>query len=70
MFGAAIGNLSDDPLFEQIGKETQTPVVQDLLSDVLAKNTLKSDPIHPNAQGYRKLGVALGEALRKLGFLK
>lgn len=70
LFGAAVGNLSDDPVFEQIGKETGVPVISEVLSDVLAKNTLKSDPIHPNADGYRKLAEGLRENLKSLGFLK
>jgi acyl-CoA thioesterase I len=67
--GAALGNLADSPIYEQIGKETDTPVVTDVLADVLSKNALKSDPIHPNADGYRKVGETLTTALRKLGFL-
>ena len=67
---AAFGNLSDNPIYAQISKETGTPVISDLLSDVLAKNALKSDPIHPNAAGYRKIGASLAEALGKLGFLR
>ncbi len=68
--GAALGNLSDDPLYGQLGKETQTAVIEDVLSDVLSKNTLKSDPLHPNAKGYRQIADGLQEALRDLGFLK
>lgn len=67
---AALGNLSDDPLYVKVGEETQTPVIEDVLSDVLAKNTLKSDPIHPNAVGYKKLEEGLAEALESLGFLR
>lgn len=70
LFGAAVGNLSDDPIFEKIGKETETPVVPDVLSEVLAKNTLKADPIHPNAAGYRLMEEGLREALKNQGFLK
>lgn len=70
LFGAAVGNLSDDPIFEQVGKETETPVVQGVLADVLAKNTLKSDYIHPNAAGYRKVAEDMREALKDLGFLR
>lgn len=70
LFGAAIGNLSDDPIFEKIGKETETPVVPDVLSNVLAKNKLKADPIHPNAAGYRVVAEGLSEALKDQGFLK
>ncbi len=70
LFGAAVGSLSDDPIYEKIGKETQTPVIPDVLSDVLAKNTLKSDQIHPNAAGYRLVEEELREALKDQGFLR
>lgn len=67
--GAAFGNLSDHPLYEKLAKETNTPLVEDLFSDVLANNGLKSDPIHPNAEGYRMVEDNLRKALIKMGFL-
>lgn len=70
LLGAAIGNLADDPVYAHVGKETNTPVIAEVLSEVLAKNELKSDPIHPNADGYKQLAEALFEALKEQGFLK
>lgn len=67
--GAAFGNLSDAPIFENIGKETLTPIVPDVLSDVLAKHKLKADQIHPNAAGYQQVEEGLREALTDQGFL-
>lgn len=66
--GAAFGNLSDHPLYEKLAKETDTPLIEDLFSDVLAKNSLKADYIHPNAEGYRLVESNLREALIDLGF--
>lgn len=68
--GAAFGNLSDHPLYEKLAKETGTPLIEDLFSNVLAKNRLKADPIHPNAEGYRMVENDLREALIDLGFLR
>jgi len=68
--GAAFGALSDHPLYEQLAEETDTPLIEDLFSDVLAKNSLKADPIHPNAEGYRLVASELQNALMDLGFLK
>jgi len=68
-FGAAVGSLSDHELYQQLAKETNTPLVEDIFSDVLAKNALKSDPIHPNAEGYRLVEEGLRKALSKKGFL-
>ena len=68
--GAAFGALSDHPLYEKLADETDTPLIEDLFSDVLAKNSLKADPIHPNAEGYRLVASELQIALIDLGFLK
>ena len=68
--GAAFGALSDHPLYEKLAEETDTPLIKDLFSDVLAKNSLKADPIHPNAEGYRLVASELQNALIDLGFLQ
>ncbi len=70
LLAAATGSLSDDPIFERIAEETGTPFVSGILADVLEKNALKSDYIHPNAAGYRQVAENLQEALRDQGFLK
>ncbi|OIR17789.1 acyl-CoA thioesterase I precursor [mine drainage metagenome] len=67
--GAAFGSLSDHPLYEKLAQETDTPLIAEVFSDVLSKNGLKSDQIHPNAEGYRIVEKGLRKALVKLGFL-
>jgi acyl-CoA thioesterase I len=67
---AAIGNLSDHPLYENIAKETTTPLVADVFADVLSDATLKSDQIHPNAQGYAMVSKNMTTKLKLLGFVK
>lgn len=69
-FGAAFGNLSDHPLYEKLAEETGTPLIEDVFSNVLAKNSLKADAIHPNAEGYRVVASELQNALSDLGFLR
>lgn len=68
--GAAVGNLSDHLLYEELAEQTDTPLIEGLFSKVLANNALKSDPIHPNAEGYRMVTEHLREALTEKGFLK
>ncbi len=68
LFGAALRSLSDEPMYESIADETQTPLISDVFSGVLSKNELKSDPIHPNAEGYRQVAEQLAADLRELGF--
>jgi len=70
LFGAAVGNLSDDPMFEELGKENDTAVITDDLANVLSQNELKADPIHPNALGYQKLAEAIEKSLKVQGFLE
>jgi len=70
LFGAAVGNLSDDPMFEELGKENDTAVIADDLANVLSQNELKADPIHPNALGYQKLAEAIEKSLKVQGFLE
>ena len=69
LLGAAVGSLSDAPLYEQIAEETGVPVVNDVIALVLSKNTLKSDPIHPNAEGYRQVAEGLFTALQEMGLV-
>jgi acyl-CoA hydrolase len=68
--GAAFGNLQDHPLYEKLADETETPLIEGVFSAVLAKNSLKADPIHPNANGYRIVAADLKSALSDFGFLK
>jgi len=68
-FGAATGLLSDHALYRQLAEETGTPLIEELFTEVLSKNSLKADAIHPNAAGHRLVAENLQAALRKTGFL-
>ncbi len=68
--GAALGHLSDHPLYAQLAEETNTPLLSDIFTEVLAKNSLKADPIHPNAEGYKLVATKLQQALQELGFVR
>jgi acyl-CoA thioesterase-1 len=37
------------------------------LERILARTSLKSDTIHPNAAGYREMAEAVAQALRRAG---
>jgi acyl-CoA hydrolase len=67
---AAVGHLSDHPLYEQIATETATPLVEHVFSEVISDHALKSDQVHPNADGYREVSQEMLAALRKLGFVR
>ncbi len=65
---AAVGSLSDHPLYETLAKETNTPLIPDVFSDVLSDRTLKADQIHANAKGYAVVSEKFGEKLKELGY--
>jgi lysophospholipase L1-like esterase len=41
--------------------------VEDIFPDVLSKNALKADYIHPNAEGYKVVEEELRAALNEFG---
>ena len=53
--------------YEALGKELTIPVEGDVLAEVLASRKLKSDLVHPNAEGYRRIADALATLLRRAG---
>lgn len=67
---AAVGNLSDHPLYARVADEMQVPLVTDVFSEVLSKRDLKADQIHPNAQGYALVASGMQATLKALGFIQ
>lgn len=55
--------------YSKLAKEFRIPYEGDIVTSVLYKSELKSDPIHPNAAGYRKMAEAVAELLRDAGAL-
>jgi len=60
-------SVSPEPMYKDIAKEFKIPLEEKTLSDILADNSLKSDLIHPNAAGYRRLAEAVAALLKKSG---
>lgn len=67
--GAAVGMLPDAPIFAELAKEENVPLVPSIFAKVVSDPDLKSDPIHPNALGYRKLAEGIAVVLADVGFL-
>ena len=67
---AAFGGLTDHPLYEKLAEETGVILIQNVFSDVLSKNSLKADQIHPNAQGYRAVAEKMHEEFAELGLFR
>ena len=59
--------LGPSDFYEALGTEFGVPVERKALSDILSDSSLKSDAIHPNAAGYRKLAEAIARLLRRAG---
>lgn len=58
------------PLFYSgVAKEFGIPCECKILSRILGQRSLKSDYIHPNATGYRKMAEAVADLLKKSGGL-
>ncbi len=59
--------LSDAPQYQALARSEAIPLAEEVVADVLSTKRLRSDPIHPNAEGYGVLASALAEELRALG---
>ncbi len=66
---AAFGGLEDHSLYATLANEMQVPLIEDVFSSVLGKNSLKADYVHPNAEGYQQVEENLRLALQSLGLL-
>lgn len=59
--------LSPPSFYRDIASEMKIPVEGEVLTDVLSDGALKSDYIHPNAAGYRRVAASIAALLKKRG---
>ncbi len=59
--------LESSPIYQALAKNNQLPLADDILADILAKASLKSDHIHPNARGYQILAKHIAMLLKQSG---
>jgi lysophospholipase L1-like esterase len=60
--------LSRPPEFyAELAKEFAIPYEGAILATILYAAEMKADPVHPNAQGYRRMAEAVAALLRKAG---
>jgi acyl-CoA thioesterase-1 len=55
------------PFYEEVAKSLDIPLENRILATVLSTASLKADPVHPNADGYRRIAEAVYELLRDSG---
>jgi lysophospholipase L1-like esterase len=60
-------SLSPPSMYREIAKELSIPIEEEILSSILSNSSLKSDYIHPNAEGYRHLAESIATLLHKSG---
>jgi len=61
--------LGTAEFYDKVAKEMDVPIEDETLPAILSKGNLKSDYIHPNAEGYRLLAEAVFKLLQKDGAL-
>ncbi len=69
VFSAAVGNLSDSPIYEELAEEEGLLLIPDVFSDTLSDESLRDDRIHPNADGYRAMADEMADVLYEAGLL-
>lgn len=61
--------LHSATFYEELARSEEIPIDLDSLPNILASNELKSDAVHPNDVGYRRLAENIAVLLQKLGAL-
>jgi len=59
--------LSSADLYEEVADDLDLAYEGEALPGILSKRSLKSDMIHPNAEGYRRLAEAIHAVLESTG---
>ncbi|MBM4315482.1 MAG: hypothetical protein FJ122_16410 [Deltaproteobacteria bacterium] len=59
--------LSPAPFYREIAAEMKIPLEEEALTGVLSDGSLRSDYIHPNAAGYRRLALSISALLKEKG---
>ena len=58
---------SPPAFYETVAKDLKVPYEGGVITEVLKDTSLKSDPIHPNARGYRVIAERVAVRLKKAG---
>jgi acyl-CoA thioesterase-1 len=66
--GLRLGLFTDDfsPIYQATAKQLGAYYIPEVMDGILSDPKLKSDPIHPNAAGYRLLGQRIAAKIKPL----
>ena len=67
---AALGQMSDHPLYADIAAELNVPLQREGWSKVLGDSKLRSDAVHANAQGYVQFAHSMHSTAVAAGLLR
>lgn len=67
-FSAVLGKPSDHVLYQNLAEQYNIPLLSGEWSTIIAQDKLKSDHVHPNAQGYKRFANRLAAFLFEQGF--
>ncbi len=67
LLAVVASKASDSPIYRELANEEKIPLIGDVFSEVLSQPALRSDKIHPNAEGYRQMATDIFAQLKKLG---
>jgi len=59
--------LTPEPMYQALAEENKVPIINNILSDIIGNNALKSDRVHPNTQGYQLLAQEVASLLKQSG---
>jgi lysophospholipase L1-like esterase len=59
--------VSPPKFYSEIAAELRIPYEGKVIGEILRDSSLKSDPIHPNARGYRVMAERIAALLKKAG---
>lgn len=61
--------LSAADVYGRVAEDTGVVYIEDLLPEILGDRALKSDTVHPNKDGYRRMAEAIHQVFQDTGVL-